>query len=129
MKNEVTITISLDIENMCPSITFNMVKKAINFYAKYLKSEQKDTITECLKMIEFGMGNTLLTFIDQYYEYGGSLEAKDRGLTIGGYESAWLAHIVASYNLDNTEDLFENTSKHHGIYRNDDVAFLIIIAP
>ena len=41
---------------------------------------------DCLKMIEFGMGNTLLTFIDQYYEYGGSLEAKDIGLTIGGYE-------------------------------------------
>ena len=42
MKNEVT-TISLDNENMYPSITFNMVKKAINFYAKGLKSKQKDT--------------------------------------------------------------------------------------
>ena len=100
-----------------------MVKEAINFYAKDLKSGQKGTITDCLKIIEFGMGNTLLTFIDQYYEHGGSLDAKDRGLTIRGYESAWLADLVASYNLDNTEDLFENTSKYHGIYRDDGIAF------
>ena len=35
-------------------------------------------------MIELGMGNTLLAFIDQYYEYGGSLSTNERGLTIGG---------------------------------------------
>jgi hypothetical protein len=35
-------------------------------------------------MIKFGMGNTLLTFVDKYYEYGGYLDVDDRGLTIGG---------------------------------------------
>jgi hypothetical protein len=32
----------------------------------------------------------LLTFVEKYYEYGGELDIEDRGLTIGGYESAWL---------------------------------------
>jgi hypothetical protein len=44
-------------------------------------------------MIKFGMGNTLLTFVDKYYEYGGDLDVEDRGLTIGGYKSAWLADL------------------------------------
>jgi hypothetical protein len=39
------------------------------------------------------MGNTLLTFVDKYYEYGGDLNVEDRGLAIGGYESAWLADL------------------------------------
>lgn len=103
-----------------------MVKIAIDYYAKDLKSEQKGTITDCLKMIEFGMGNTLLTFVDKYYEYGGSQDEKDRSVTIGSYESAWLADLVASYSLvDNTEDIFEHTSKHHGIYRDYGISFLI----
>jgi hypothetical protein len=34
------------------------------------------------------MGNTLLTFVDKYYEYGGDLDLEDRGLTIGGYLNA-----------------------------------------
>jgi hypothetical protein len=31
----------------------------------------------------------LLAFVEKYYEYGGDLDIEDRGLTIGGYESAW----------------------------------------
>ena len=42
------------------------------------------------------MGNTLLTFIDEHYEYGNSTKIEERGLTIGGYESASLADLVAS---------------------------------
>jgi hypothetical protein len=34
---------------------------------------------------QFGMGNTLLTLVDKYYEYGGDMDVEDRGLTIGGY--------------------------------------------
>ena len=75
-------------------------------------------------MIKFGMGNTLITFIDKYYEYGGAESINERGLTIGGYESAWLADLVASFILDNTKDLFDNTTLHYGIYRDDGIIFL-----
>ena len=74
-------------------------------------------------MIKFGMGNTLITFIDKYYEYGGSKYINNRGLTIGGYELAWLADLVASFILDNTKDLFDNTALHYGIYRDDGIIF------
>jgi hypothetical protein len=48
-------------------------------------------------MIKFGMGHTLLTFVDKYYEIGGDVDVKDRGLTFGGYESAWLADLCIAY--------------------------------
>ena len=63
------------------------------------------------------MGNTLITFRDQYYEYGGSVDPKKRGLTIGGYESAWLEDLVAAYLQEKTNDLFSETTQYHGIYR------------
>ena len=56
--------------------------------------------------------------IDKYYEYGGDMDGKKRGLTIGGYESAWLAHLVAAYILKTTENLFSDFI-YHGIYRDD----------
>ena len=37
-----------------------------------------------------------------------------RGLIIGGFESAWLADLVASFILDNLENI---------IYRDDDIVF------
>jgi hypothetical protein len=36
-------------------------------------------------MVKFGMSSTLLTFIDQYYEYDGDKDPEEKGLTIGGY--------------------------------------------
>ena len=124
LKKNSTTTISLDAVAMYPSITFAMVKRAIKFYALKLKKCDKDTIKQCLEMIKFGMGNTLITFIDKYYEYGGSESINERGLTIGGYESAWLADLVVSFILDNTKDLFDNTTLHYGIYRDDGIIFL-----
>ena len=42
----------------------------------------------------------------------------DKGLAIGGYESAFLADLVASYLLEMTKNHFTNT-RYHGIYRDD----------
>ena len=44
----------------------------------------------------------------------------DKGLAIGGYKSALLANLVASYLLEETEEYFEKT-KFHGIYRDDGI--------
>ena len=65
------------------------------------------------------MSNTLITFRDKYYKHGGSCDPTKRGLTIGGYESAWLADLVAAWILENNEKLFRRTSIYHGIYRDD----------
>ncbi len=43
------------------------------------------------------MGNTIVSFLDMYYKYGVDLDPDRRGLTIGGFESAFLANHGASY--------------------------------
>jgi hypothetical protein len=99
-------------------VTYGLVERAIDFFARSLGEKEKAKIKECLKMVAFGMGNTLLTFVDKYYEYDGEREIRDKGLTIGGYESAWLADLVAAFVLENCEDLFEEAI-YDGIYRDD----------
>ena len=94
-KDKYTI-MSLDIVSFYPSIKFNVVKKAVDFFSDNLTRKEKNTISTCLNLIQFGMGNTLLTFQDEYYKHGGSVDPDKRGLTIGGYESAWLADLVAA---------------------------------
>jgi hypothetical protein len=64
----------LDIEAFYPSVTYGLVERAINFFARSLGEKEKAKIKECLKMVAFGMGNTLLTFVDKYYEYDGERE-------------------------------------------------------
>ena len=108
------------------SIQFLLVKKAANFFSKDLSRDEKATISKCLKLIQFGMSNTLVTFVDKYYEYGGDIDGEKRGLTIGGFESAWLADLVAAYILSETSDLFEQTI-YHGIYRDD--GFMVFDSP
>jgi hypothetical protein len=53
-----------------------------------------------LSVIRFGMEDTILTFQDQYYIYDGDQSLDEKGLTIGGYESAWLADLVVAYILE-----------------------------
>jgi hypothetical protein len=68
---------------MYPSIKYKFVKKAITYFAKNLSAETQGRIETCLEMIKFGMGNTLLTFVNKYYKYGSDLNVEDRGLTSG----------------------------------------------
>jgi hypothetical protein len=122
-QNETTI-VSIDAVNMYPSIQCKMVKKAIYYFLSTIEGEvdEKDTetIEKCLELITFGMGSTFLTFVDKYYEYDGNVDIKDRGLTIGGYESAWLADLVISYIFENTKQHFTDTI-YNGCYRDDEL--------
>ena len=45
----------------------------------------------------------------QYYEYGGSVDVEQKGLTIGGYESAFFADLVAAWILENSVPLVLET--------------------
>ena len=71
-------------------------------------------------MINFGMASCLITFNRKFYEYQGKGDQNDKGLAIGGYESAFLADLVASYLLEMTKHHFTNT-RYHGIYQDDDM--------
>ena len=116
-RKNITIVL-LDIEAMYPSIKFKAVKQAVNYFGRNLSDESKITVEKCLELVKFGMGHTLVQFRGKYFEYGGSEDPNERGLTIGGHESAWLADLVAAYALEKSEDLFEE-SKFDGMYRDD----------
>ena len=95
-----------------------MVAKAVEFFLGDCPEEDKVLAQSCLDMIKFGMGNTLITFGGKYWEYGGVPDVYEKGLTIGGYESAFLADLVAAYILENTQQFFDE-AKFDGIYRDD----------
>ena len=116
-----TTIVSIDAEAYYPSIKLKLVRKAIQHFSKGLKRKDRTTIEHCIDMIKFGMCNTLITFEDQYYEYDGGKDPEEKGLTIGGYESAWLADLVGAYILDKTQQHFTETS-YHGLYRDDGFA-------
>lgn len=96
----------------------------MSHYAKNLDPTSKTTITDCLELIKFGMSNTLLTFQNEYYKCrGDKIDTNKRGLTIGGYESIWLADLAAAYVLDLTKNCF-NQIMYRGLYRDDGIIVL-----
>ena len=115
-KSDNTI-ITLDIEAMYPSVKFIQIERAVKFFLRNAPQEDKETARRCLELVRFGMANTLITFHGKYWEYGGA-DVDRKGLTIGGFESAGFADLVAAYILENTRDLFDNAI-FDGIYRDD----------
>ena len=86
--NSNSTIISIDAEAFYPSVKLKLVRKAVHYFTTELPEEDQIKIDDCLEMVKFGMNSTLLTFIDKYYEYDGDQDPEDKGLTIGGYESA-----------------------------------------
>jgi hypothetical protein len=120
-ENEVTIA-SLDVESMYPSTRFKLIQKAVTHFSKGLPRDVRDRVKRCLSLIKFGMGHSLCMFRGRYFEYNGlngDIDPNERALTIGGFESAWLADLVASYILDVTNHRFRRTTVYAGIYRDD----------
>ena len=61
------------------------------------------------------MSSTLLTFEDKYFEYA-EKSIKTKGLAIGGYKSAFLQNLVASYLFEKCNNQFREVL-WKGIYR------------
>ena len=121
--NSNSTIISIDAEAFYPSVKLKLVRKAVHYFTTELPEEDQIKIDDCLEMVKFGMNSTLLTFIDKYYEYDGDQDPEDKGLTIGGYESAWLADLVGAYILANTRQHFEKAI-FDGLYRDDGFAIM-----
>ena len=102
---------------MYPSIKLATIRKAVRYFARTLTRETKKTINLCLDLIHFGMRSTLISFDGDYYEYHGG-EREQQGLVIGGYESAFLHDLVASYIFEKSKLNFRPTI-YHGIYQDD----------
>ena len=90
------------------------------FFVQDSTDEVKSKVLQCLELIKFGISNTIVTFHENYYLIDRDVEADDRGLTIGGYKSAWLADLVDAYVLEKTKDLFSDMH-YYGLYRDDGI--------
>ena len=107
----------MDAINIYPSIKLATIRKAVRFFARKLNRETKKTINLFLELIHFRMISTLISFDGDYYKCHGG-EREEQGLAIGGYESAFLADLVASYLFEKSKLNFRPTI-YHGIYRYD----------
>jgi hypothetical protein len=67
------------------------------------------------------MGNTIVSFRDRYYEYGVDPDPNRRGVTIGGFESAFLADLEATYIFEKLHHLLEQHIRLVGTYRDDKI--------
>ena len=97
----------LDIEAMYPSITYELVAKAVRYYTKGFSKEEEMRVKACLNMLKFSMSNCLINFGPDYFQCGKEKDPLKRVLTIGGFYSAWLADLVACYILEKTEPTWE----------------------
>eukprot|EP00957_Ditylum_brightwellii_P199055 15173218-Ditylum_brightwellii.AAC.2 len=102
---------SLDIDNMYPSVRVKLIKKALKYYSRNLPVDAKKQIKLGLKMVQLGMKNRLVNFGDKFYTCKGAAKGKnliadDITIAIGGYKLAFLADLVASYVFEMTEKCF-----------------------
>jgi hypothetical protein len=61
-------------------------------------------------------------FHGKYFEYNGingDVDPDEHALTIGGFELAWLADLVAAFLLEVTSHCFRRTTIFAGMYRDD----------
>ena len=108
---------SVDAINMYLSIKLSIIKKAVRLFTRKLTTVTKKTINLCMELIRFGMSSTLIYSGGEYYKYHGDKNEK-QGLAIDGYESAFLADLVASYLFEKSKTLL-NPKIYHGIYQHD----------
>ena len=52
-----------------------------------------------LNMLKFSRSNCLINFGEEYFQYGKEKNPLKRVLSIGGFDSAWLADLVACYAM------------------------------
>jgi hypothetical protein len=67
------------------------------------------------------MGNTIVSFLDKYYKYSVDPDPDRRGLTIGGFESAFLADLKATYIFDKLNHLLARHVHFIGTYQDDKI--------
>eukprot|EP00957_Ditylum_brightwellii_P145655 11089980-Ditylum_brightwellii.AAC.1 len=111
-RDEVTM-MSLDIVNMYPSIRVKLIKKALQHYSRSLPAEAKQRIKFGMMMVQFEMKNTLVNFHDKFYIYQGAAKGhdileEDVAQTIGGFESVFLADLVASFVFEKMAVCFKS---------------------
>jgi hypothetical protein len=112
--------VSLDIkEDMYPQCRSRAVKAAVRHFARQLPELHQEKVKRCLDILQFSMGNTTASKTSTMSTE--STPPNCRGLTIGGFESAFLADLEATYIFEKLHHLLESHVKYIGTYRDDEI--------
>jgi hypothetical protein len=106
---------------MYPQCKFRAVKAALRYHALQLDPIQCERTKKCLEILKFSMGNTIVSFPDKYYKYRVDPDPDRRGMTIKGFESAFLADLEASYLFDKLKHIWERHARFLGTYCDDKI--------
>ena len=63
------------------------------YYTKGFSKEEEMRVEAGLDMHKFSMSNCLINFGEEYFQYGKEKYPLKRVLSIGGFDSAWLADL------------------------------------
>ena len=99
---------------------FIQVKKSTDYFLRDTSEEDKALAKLCLELVQFETDNTFIMFRDKYWLYGGEEPVDKKGLTIGGFESAGFADLVAAWLIEEIEDLFDGSILNE-MYRDDGI--------
>ena len=101
-----------DIENFYPSITEDLLKKALNFASKRvcIKKEDKEIVFHARKSLLFNKEETWIK------KEGGTFD-----VTMGAYDGAEVCELVGTYILHQIGSKYNK--KNAGFYRDDGFAF------
>jgi hypothetical protein len=105
---------------MYPLIKSLQIELACEYFLQDAPEEDRILLHCCLEMVKFSMANTLIQFNGAYYEYSGNVDVNNKGLTIGGFESAFFADLVAAWILENTEEHMTDVM-FDSVYRDDGI--------
>ena len=119
-RDDVTI-VSLDIKDMYPQCRFKAVHTAVNCYARQLQLFKRNKVRRCLDILKFSMGTRIVNFQDKYNKYGVDPDPDRHGLTIGRFESAFLADLECLFIFEKLQHLFVNHTHFFGTYRDDEI--------
>jgi hypothetical protein len=109
---------------MYPQCHFKAVSNAVKRFVTTLPDLKQEHINKCLDILQFSMGNTIVTFQDKHCEYGVDADPNRRGLTNGGFESALIADLKDSYIFDKLNYLLECQVYLIGTYRDNELLVL-----
>ena len=95
IKMEKDLIVKLDIKAMYLSITYELVAEAVHYFAKGFLEDDKMRFEAGLGILKFSMSNCLNNFGEEYFQYGKEKNPFKRMLSIGGFDSAWLADLCS----------------------------------
>jgi hypothetical protein len=107
------------------SVVLVVICRTLNWwykvYVRGLHGQHCERTKKCLEILKFSVGNMIVSFLDKYYKYKVDPNPDKKGLTIGGFESAFLAELKASYIFNKLKHIWVKHVRFLGTYCNDKI--------